>query len=76
MSSMEFSEAVGKVEGAWETAGQVYFEDLTGTNSVPVSAPGENKASTDRNCTEWRHIDGMDGRYGLGSRRLARMAAL
>jgi len=31
------------VEGAWETAGQVYFEDLTGTNRVPVSAPGESK---------------------------------
>jgi hypothetical protein len=29
MSGMAFSEADGKVEGAWETAGQVYFEDLT-----------------------------------------------
>lgn len=43
MSSMAFSEAAGKIEGAWETAGQVYFETLDSTNGAPVSAPGESK---------------------------------
>jgi hypothetical protein len=43
MSSMAFSEGAGKVEGAWETGGQVYFEDLSRTNAPPVSAPGESK---------------------------------
>jgi hypothetical protein len=43
MSSMAFSEAAGKVEGAWETAGQVYFEELSGKSTEPVSAPGESK---------------------------------
>jgi hypothetical protein len=43
MSSMSFSEAAGKVEGAWETGGQVYFENLTTPNTTPVSAPGEPK---------------------------------
>jgi hypothetical protein len=43
MTSMAFSEAAGKVEAAWETSGQVFFENLSRTNSVPVSAPGESK---------------------------------
>src|SRR5206468_1157236 len=43
MSSMGFAEVVGKVEGAWETGGQVYFADLARANAVPVSAPGEGK---------------------------------
>jgi hypothetical protein len=43
MSSMAFSEAVGKVDGAWETSGQVYFENLTKSNAIPVSPPGESK---------------------------------
>ena len=41
--SMAFAEAAGKVEGAWETGGQVYFADLTRANAVPVSAPEEGK---------------------------------
>lgn len=45
MSSMAFSEAAGKVDGAWETSGQVYFEDLTGQNPEPVRAPGESKGN-------------------------------
>ena len=43
MSSMGLTEASGKVEGAWETDGQVYFADLTRASAVPVSAPGEGK---------------------------------
>ena len=43
MSSMSFGEGAGNVAGAWETGGQVYFENLTKMNSVPVSAPGEGK---------------------------------
>jgi len=43
MSSMGFAEAAGKVEGAWETGGQVFFTDLTRSNAVPVSAPGAGK---------------------------------
>ena len=43
MSSMAFSEGAGMVVGAWETGGQVYFENLTKTNATPVSAPGEGK---------------------------------
>jgi len=43
MSSMSFAEAAGKVEGAWETGGQVYFADLTTANVVPVSAPEESQ---------------------------------
>jgi hypothetical protein len=39
----DFSEAAGKVEGAWETAGHVYFEELTEPSAAPVSAPGESK---------------------------------
>ncbi|HMJ60982.1 MAG TPA: hypothetical protein VK493_04435, partial [Bryobacteraceae bacterium] len=44
MTSMDFAQAGEKVEGAWETAGQVYFEDLTATNAPRVSAPegGQN----------------------------------
>jgi hypothetical protein len=43
MTSMAFSEGAGKLEGAWETSGQVYFENLYDANAVPVSAPGESK---------------------------------
>ena len=43
MSSMAFAEAAGKVEGAWETGGQVYFADLTKAGAVPVSAPKESE---------------------------------
>lgn len=43
MSSMDFAQADGKVEGAWETGGQVYFEDLTATNAAPVKATGEGQ---------------------------------
>jgi hypothetical protein len=43
MSSMAFSEADGKVEGAWETKGQVYFEDVTAAQAAPISAPGDGK---------------------------------
>jgi hypothetical protein len=43
MTSMDFSQAGEKVEGAWETGGQVYFEDLTATNRVPVKAPGKGQ---------------------------------
>lgn len=45
MSSMGFAEAAGKVEGAWETGGQVYFGDFTSINAVPVNAPQEVKGS-------------------------------
>lgn len=41
MSGSAFAEASGKVEGAWETGGQVYFADLTKADAVPVSAPAE-----------------------------------
>ena len=43
MSSMSFGEGGGIVAGAWETGGQVYFENLTRPDGVPVSAPGEGK---------------------------------
>jgi hypothetical protein len=43
MSSMAFSEGSGMVAGAWETGGQVYFENLIQPNGVPLSAPGEGK---------------------------------
>jgi hypothetical protein len=43
MSSMAFAEAGGKVQGSWETGGQVYFADLTTENALPVSAPEEGK---------------------------------
>ncbi len=43
MSSMAFSEAAGKIEGAWETGGQVYFENLEDINAAPVSASGDSK---------------------------------
>lgn len=43
MSSMAFAEGAGMVAGAWETGGQVYFENLTKSNAVPVSGPGEGK---------------------------------
>jgi hypothetical protein len=43
MSSMDFSEGNGAIAGAWETAGQVYFEDLTKPGATPTSAPGEGK---------------------------------
>ena len=39
---MGFAEGSGKVEGSWETAGQVYFAVLTG-NAALVEAPGEGK---------------------------------
>ncbi len=43
MSSMAFGEGGGTVFGAWETAGQVYFENLTKATASPVSAPGQGK---------------------------------
>ncbi len=43
MSSMGFAEGSRKIEGAWETAGQVYFESLA-SNATPVEAPGEGKS--------------------------------
>jgi hypothetical protein len=43
MSSMSFAEGAGMVAGAWETGGQVYFENLTRAGGVPVSAPGDGK---------------------------------
>jgi hypothetical protein len=43
MSSMAFSEAAGSIKGAWETGGQVYFENLTDEAAAPISAPGESK---------------------------------
>jgi hypothetical protein len=44
MSSMTFSEVAGKVEGAWETGGQVYFENLSDANATAAAAPGESKS--------------------------------
>ena len=35
--------ACNKVEGAWETGGQVYFEDLTATASAPVESGRERQ---------------------------------
>ena len=43
MSSMAFAEGVGKVEGAWETGGQVYFENVSNPSAQPISAPGPDK---------------------------------
>ena len=43
MTSMGFSEGAGTVFGAWETGGQVYFENLTKPGALPVSAPGVGK---------------------------------
>jgi hypothetical protein len=43
MSSMSFAEGGGTVAGAWETGGQVYFENLTQPNGALQSAPGEGK---------------------------------
>ena len=43
MSSMSFAEQQTKVEGAWETGGQVYFENVANRNAKPISAPGPNK---------------------------------
>ncbi|HZT37199.1 MAG TPA: sialidase family protein [Bryobacteraceae bacterium] len=41
MSSMELAEGGGQVAGAWETKGQVYFENLTASSAAPVSGAGE-----------------------------------
>jgi hypothetical protein len=43
MTSMDFAQAAKKIEGAWETGGQVYFEDLTASNAAPVEATAEGK---------------------------------
>ncbi len=43
MSSMSFAELRGKVEGAWESGGQVYFESVGNHNAKPISAPGPSK---------------------------------
>ena len=43
MSSMAFSETADQIKSAWETGGQVYFENLTKADAAPVSAPGESK---------------------------------
>lgn len=43
MSSMSFAESRGRVEGAWETGGEVYFETLSDPSATPVSAPGQDK---------------------------------
>jgi hypothetical protein len=44
MSSMAFAENAGKVEAAWETGGQIYFENVTETNGAPNSASGLTKS--------------------------------
>jgi hypothetical protein len=44
MSSMAFAERDGKVEGTWETSGQIYFESLTDPKATPISAPGPAKS--------------------------------
>ena len=41
MSSMSLAEGAGEVLGAWETGGQVFFEQLTKANASPVNAPGD-----------------------------------
>jgi hypothetical protein len=43
MSSMAFAEGAGRVEGAWETAGQVYFTDLTNSEANPTAASQEGQ---------------------------------
>lgn len=45
MSSMAFAEANGRIQGAWETGGHVYFEDLTSSNGMPVAGTNEGKNS-------------------------------
>lgn len=45
MSSMAFAEAGGRILGAWETAGHVYFEDLTTPNALRIGATNEDKNS-------------------------------
>ena len=45
MSSMAFAEANGRIQGAWETGGHVYFEDLTSSNAMPVAGTNEGKNS-------------------------------
>jgi hypothetical protein len=44
MSSMAFAEGGGAVEGAWETRGQVYFEDFSESGAGRVGAPGAAKS--------------------------------
>lgn len=43
MSSMAFSEGAGMVAATWETAGQVYFENVARPDAVPAGAPGPGK---------------------------------
>lgn len=43
MSSMDFAEGAGKVEAAWETGGQVYFENVDTPSAQPIRAPGPDK---------------------------------
>lgn len=43
MTSMSFAEGAGKEEAAWETRGQVFFENISQTTAAPVSAPAEGK---------------------------------
>lgn len=43
MSSMAFAEAHGEVDAAWETAGQVYFENVANPAAKPISAPDPSK---------------------------------
>jgi hypothetical protein len=44
VTSMALAEGAGKIEAAWENAGQVLFQDLEATPSTPSAAPGEPKA--------------------------------
>ncbi len=43
MSSMSFAEGPNGVIAAWETNGQVYWQNVTSEGSSPVSAPGAGK---------------------------------
>jgi hypothetical protein len=43
MSSMDFAEGDGKVEAAWETGGQVYFETVSDPSGRVISAPAPDK---------------------------------
>jgi hypothetical protein len=43
MSSMSFAEGPRDVIAAWETNGQVYWQNVTRDGSTPISAPGTGK---------------------------------
>ena len=71
---MAFAEGSASVVAAWETGGQVYFEDLSRAGATPVSAPGELGGLATLRCPG-KPIGETHNQTGVSARSFAATAA-